>query len=103
MMLGRGIRSFRISFSQDTEKTLQNAFKVLKECEGFQYVEKVGDPWDLINVPASLNVSAKYSRDARGLSPAVSIYEISTKDPTIVPSFGCRQVNYPAWHVVARN
>ncbi len=70
---------------------------------GFQYVEKVGDPWDLINVPASLNVSAKYSRDARGLSPAVSIYEISAKDPTIVPTFGCRQVNYPAWHVVARN
>ena len=41
MMLGRGIRSFRISFSQDPEKTLQNAFKVLKEREGFQAGEKV--------------------------------------------------------------
>ena len=41
MMLGRGIRSFRISFSQEPEKTLQNAFKVLKEREGFQAGEKV--------------------------------------------------------------
>ena len=41
MMLGRGIRPFRISFSQDPEKTLQTAFKVLKEREGFQSGEKV--------------------------------------------------------------
>ena len=70
---------------------------------GFQYVEKVGDPWDLSNVPASLSVSAKYSRDARGLSPAVNIYEISAKDPKMTPTFGCSQANYPAWGVVARN
>ena len=41
MMLGRGIRFFRISFSQEPEKTLQNAFKVLKDREGFQAGEKV--------------------------------------------------------------
>ena len=70
---------------------------------GFQYVEKVGDSWDLSNVPANLSVSAKYSRDARGLSPAVNIYEISAKDPNITASFDCRQVNYPAWDVVASN
>ena len=70
---------------------------------GFQYVEKVGDPWDLSNVPASLSISAKYSRDARGLSPAVNIYEISAKDPKITPTFGCSQVNHPAWGVVVRN
>ena len=40
-MLGRGIRFFRISFSQEPEKTLQNAFKVLKEREGFPAGEKV--------------------------------------------------------------
>ncbi len=70
---------------------------------GFQYVEKVGDPWDLTDVPASLSVSAKYSRDARGLSPAVNIYEISSKDPKIQPSFECAQLNYPEWGVVVRN
>ena len=41
MMLSRGFRSFRISFSQDHEKIFQNAFKVLKEREGFQAGEKV--------------------------------------------------------------
>jgi len=41
MTLGRGIRSFRIAFSQDPEKTLQTAFNVLKEREGFQSDEKV--------------------------------------------------------------
>ena len=35
MMMGRGIRPFRIAFSQDPEKTLQTAFNVLKEREGF--------------------------------------------------------------------
>ena len=70
---------------------------------GFYYVEKVGDPWDLSNVPENLNISAKYSRNAIGLSPAVNIYEISAKDPKISPTFGCSQVNYPAWGVVVRN
>jgi pyruvate kinase len=41
MTLGRGIRPFRIAFSQDPEKTLQTAFNVLKEREGFQSDEKV--------------------------------------------------------------
>jgi len=41
MTMGRGIRPFRIAFSQDPEKTLQTAFKVLKEREGFQSEEKV--------------------------------------------------------------
>jgi pyruvate kinase len=41
MMMGRGIRPFRIAFSQDPEKTLQTAFNVLKEREGFQSEEKV--------------------------------------------------------------
>ena len=41
MMLSRGFRSFRISFSQDHEKTFQNAFKVLEERERFQAGEKV--------------------------------------------------------------
>ena len=41
MVMGRGIRPFRIAFSQDLEKTLQTAFNVLKESEGFQSEEKV--------------------------------------------------------------
>ena len=41
MMMGRGIRPFRIAFSQDPEETLQTAFNVLKEREGFQSEEKV--------------------------------------------------------------
>ena len=41
MMMGRGIRPFRIAFSQDPEKTLQTAFKVLKDREGFKSDEKV--------------------------------------------------------------
>ena len=41
MTMGRGIRPFRIAFSQDPEKTLQIAFKVLKDREGFQSEEKV--------------------------------------------------------------
>ena len=41
MMIGRGIRPFRIAFSQDPEKTLQTAFNVLKEREGFKSEEKV--------------------------------------------------------------
>ena len=41
MTLGRGIRAFRIAFSQDPEKTLQTAFNVLKKREGFQSEEKV--------------------------------------------------------------
>ena len=35
MMMGRGVRPFRIAFSQDPEKTLQTAFNVLKAKEGF--------------------------------------------------------------------
>lgn len=41
MTLGRGIRAFRIAFSQDPEKTLQTAFNVLKKREGFHSEEKV--------------------------------------------------------------
>ena len=41
MMMGRGIRSFRIAFSQDLEKTLQTTINVLKEREGLQSEEKV--------------------------------------------------------------
>ena len=41
MMMGRGIRPFRIAFSQDPEKTLQTAFNVLKDKEGFKCEEKV--------------------------------------------------------------
>ena len=41
MMLCRGLRSYRINFSEDPEKTLQTAFTVLKEREGFQSKEKV--------------------------------------------------------------
>jgi len=41
MMMGRGILPFRIAFSQDPEKTLQTAFNVLKEKEGFKSEEKI--------------------------------------------------------------
>ena len=41
MMIGRGIRPFRIAFSQDPEKTLQTAFNVLKDREGFKSKEKI--------------------------------------------------------------
>ena len=41
MMIGRDISPFRLAFSRDPEKTLQTAFKVLKEKEGFNSEEKV--------------------------------------------------------------
>ncbi len=41
LMLNRSVRSFRINFSDDPEKTLQTAFTVLKERQGFQSGEKV--------------------------------------------------------------
>ena len=41
MMLCRGLRSYRINFSEDPGKTLQTTFTVLKEREGFQSKEKV--------------------------------------------------------------
>ncbi|GJL51331.1 pyruvate kinase [Candidatus Nitrospira salsa] len=41
MTLNRGVFPFRISFSSDPEKTLQTAFKILKEHEHFQSGEKV--------------------------------------------------------------
>ncbi len=41
MMLNRCVRPFRISFSENPEKTLQTAFKLLKEREGFPSGEKV--------------------------------------------------------------
>mgnify|MGYP001189781697 CR=1 FL=1 len=41
MMLCRGLRSYRINFSEDPEKTLQTPFTALKEREGFQSKEKV--------------------------------------------------------------
>ncbi len=41
MTLNRGVFPFRISFSSDPEKTLQTAFRILKEREHFQSGEKV--------------------------------------------------------------
>jgi pyruvate kinase len=41
MMLNRGVFSFRIDFSSDPEKTLQTAFRILKEREQFQVGDKV--------------------------------------------------------------
>lgn len=41
MMLNRGLRSFRINLSENPEKTLQTAFTILKDREGFQSGEKV--------------------------------------------------------------
>ena len=41
MMLNRGVFPFRIEFSLDPEKTLQTAFRILKEREHFQAGEKV--------------------------------------------------------------
>ena len=41
MMLGRGIRSFRIAFSQDPEKTLRAAFNLLKRKAGLAAGDKV--------------------------------------------------------------
>lgn len=70
---------------------------------GFHYVQKVGDAWDLSHVSPDINVSISYSRETIGLSPAVHIYELSSKESSVIPSFGCGQVNYPAWGVVARN
>jgi pyruvate kinase len=41
MMLNRGVFSFRIDFSSDPEKTLQTAFRILKDREQFQVGDKV--------------------------------------------------------------
>ena len=41
MMLNRGVFPFRIEFSSDPEKTLQTAFRILKERENFQSGEQV--------------------------------------------------------------
>jgi pyruvate kinase len=41
MMLNRGVSSFRIDFSSDPEKTLQTAFRILKDREQFQVGDKV--------------------------------------------------------------
>jgi len=42
LMLNRALRSFRINFSDEPEKTLQTAFSVLRQREGLQSGEKVG-------------------------------------------------------------
>ena len=55
MTVGRGIRTFRIAFSQDPEKTLQTAFKVLNEREGFQSAEKVVVISDVLAGPAKID------------------------------------------------
>ena len=55
MTMGRGIRPFRIAFSQDPEKTLQTAFNVLKEREGFQSAEKVVVISDVLAGPAKID------------------------------------------------
>ena len=41
MMLNRGVFPFKIDFSSDPEKTLQTAFRILKEREQFQVGDKV--------------------------------------------------------------
>ena len=41
MMLNRGVFSFRIDFSSDPEKTLQTAFRILKEREQFRVGDKL--------------------------------------------------------------
>jgi pyruvate kinase len=41
MMLNRGVFPFKIDFSSDPEKTLQTAFRILKDREGFQVGDKV--------------------------------------------------------------
>ncbi len=46
---------FRIAFSQDPEKTLQTAFNVLKEREGFQSAEKVVVISDVLAGPAKID------------------------------------------------
>ena len=40
-MLNRGVFPFKIDFSSDPEKTLQTAFRILKEREQFQVGDKV--------------------------------------------------------------
>jgi pyruvate kinase len=41
MMLNRGVYPFKIDFSSDPEKTLQTAFRILKDREQFQAGDKV--------------------------------------------------------------
>jgi len=41
MMLNRGVLPFKIDFSSDPEKTLQTAFRILKDREAFQVGDKV--------------------------------------------------------------
>ena len=41
MMLNRGVLPFKIDFSSDPEKTLQTAFRILKDREGFKVGDKV--------------------------------------------------------------
>ena len=41
MMLNRGVLPFKIDFSSDPEKTLQTAFRILKDREDFKVGDKV--------------------------------------------------------------
>ena len=41
LVLNRGVYPFRITLSSDPEKTLQNAFRILREKEGFQPGDKI--------------------------------------------------------------
>ncbi len=60
MTLNRGVFPFRISFSSEPEKTLQTAFRILKEREHFQAGEKVVIISDVL---AQLRVDSIQIRD----------------------------------------
>ncbi len=54
MILGYMVRYFRIAYSKDPKKPIQNAFKVFKESKGFQTREKVLVISDLLAVSGKI-------------------------------------------------
>jgi hypothetical protein len=70
-MLNRGVFPFKIDFSSDPEKTLQTAFRILKEREQFQVGDKVVIISDVL---AQQRVDSIQIRDvpADDLSPELS-------------------------------
>ena len=55
MNMARGIRPFRIAFSQDPVKNFQTTFNVPKEREGFKSTEKVVVISDVLAGPTKID------------------------------------------------
>jgi len=82
MMLNRGVFPFKIDFSSDPEKTLQTAFRILKEREQFQVGDKVVIISDVL---AQQRVDSIQIRD---VPPDDFSPELSSATGVVSPSMG---------------